>query len=422
MEGKLAYIVSRFPHLPETFILREMAELTQQGWEIALYPLIRQEQAVMHAEAREWMEQARYSPMLSLAVGKANVDAFWQQPAELMTLWRDTIRGNAGDTGFLLRATALLPLAVKFARHMQEEGVEHIHAHYATHPALVAWMIHRLTGIPYSVTVHAHDIFVSKAMLEVKLREADFVVAISEYNRDFLSRTLGSWIMDKTHVIHCGIDPDLYRPNRLKRVRGQQFEILNIGSLQAYKGHSFLIEACARLQERRIPFRCRIIGGGSQADLKRLINQRGLDAKVELLGPLDQSMVPQYLSRADCYVQPSVVTPSGKMEGIPVSLMEAMASRVPVVATNISGIPELVQPGKTGYLVPAADADALADAVWEIYNHPEKADSLAEAGRLLVNRDFNLRTNVRRLGDLFQGYIGSGTEVVEAVPYAAPSL
>ena len=210
MDGKIAYIMSRFPHLPETFILREMGELKRQGWNIALYPLIHQEQAVMHAEAKEWLQQARYSQMLSLGMAKANVDSLGRHPSELAAIWRESISENASDPGFLLRTAALLPLAVDLAQKMQAEGIDHIHAHYATHPALVAWAIHRLTGIPYSVTVHAHDIFVSKAMLATKLREADFIVAISEYNREFLSKTLGSWISEKTNVIHCGIDPDLY--------------------------------------------------------------------------------------------------------------------------------------------------------------------------------------------------------------------
>ena len=165
MAPRIAYVMSRFPHLPETFILREMTELERQGWQVALYPLIRQRQSVVHGEAGAWLPRVRRLPFLSAGVLAANGTALFRQPCCYATLWGRTLWENMTCPNFLTRAIALLPKAVYAAHLMKGEGVTHIHAHYATHPALVAWLIHQLTGISYSVTVHAHDIFVRTAML-----------------------------------------------------------------------------------------------------------------------------------------------------------------------------------------------------------------------------------------------------------------
>ncbi|MBE2200914.1 MAG: glycosyltransferase family 4 protein [Anaerolinea sp.] len=420
MPGKIAYVMSRFPHLPETFILREMSELERQGWTVALYPLVVQAQAVAHAEAAHWLPEVRHVPFASGAVLAGNGRAIRQRPATYLRLWGQTIAGNVSDPNMLLRACALFPKAVQVAAQMQAEGINHIHAHYATHPAFFAWLIHQLTGISYSLTVHAHDIFVRTAMLEAKLRSASFIVAISDYNVAHLSRVVGPWVREKTAVIHCGITPELYQPRSAPASPGQPLEIINIGSLQPYKGQAFLVQACARLKQAGIPFRCRIIGGGEeQANLLSLIEQLGLQKQVQLLGPLPQEEVAALLPTATCYVQPSVIMPSGKMEGIPVSLMEALACALPVVATNLSGVPELVQDGQTGVLVPPADVEALALALQGVYEAPEAAFATAVAGRELVLKAFHLQHNVTELTALFKRYAGKESPALQPLPVSA---
>jgi len=393
--------MSRFPHLPETFILREMDELERQGWQVSLYPLIRQNQRVVHAEARPWVERMHSLSFISLSSAAANARRLASQPGRYLSLWKDVVTGNLGSPKFLGRAVALLPMAVYAARLMVQEGIEHIHAHYATHPALFAWLIHRLEGIPFSVTVHAHDIFVDTTMLATKLRDAGFVAAISEYNRQRLGRELGPWALDKTHVVHCGIEPWRYQPREHARRQGEVFEIVNVGSLQPYKGQSCLVEACALLAKRGLAFRCRIVGEGEERDrLKDQIAAAGLESCVFLLGSLPQEDLARLLPQAHVYVQPSIITPDGKMEGIPVAIMEAFASGLPVVASELSGVPELVRPGETGLLTPPGDAHALAEALYTLSQDPAQATCLARNGRQLVLSEFDLSANVTRLGDL----------------------
>jgi glycosyltransferase involved in cell wall biosynthesis len=288
------------------------------------------------------------------------------------------------------------------AEHFQADGIQHIHAHYATHPALVAWLIHQWTGLPYSVTVHAHDIFVEKPMLATKLQDAVFVSSISEFNRQYLAELLGPWVRQKTQIVRCGIDPAYYGIENGNAREANRLEIISVGSLQPYKGHIFLVKACFELKTRGIPFRCRIVGGGDlYSMLMHAIQDNQLDDCVELLGPRTQGDISRLLPTANCYVQPSVITPSGKMEGIPVALMEAMVSGIPVVATSISGIPELVRNGDTGWLVPPEDVEALADALSQIYRDPAEARKRACSGKSWVLEEFELSSNAKKLSSLF---------------------
>jgi colanic acid/amylovoran biosynthesis glycosyltransferase len=341
-------------------------------------------------------------PWLSGKVIRANIQELRHSPGIYISSLLQVLKENLGSPKFLIRSLLLFPKAVLMAKMFRDENINHVHAHYATHPALAAWIIHKFTGISYSVTVHAHDIFVERPMLATKLRDSVQIVAISEYNKKYLVKMLGGWISDMTQVIRCGVDPALYTTHNIRHRENSLFEIISIGSLQPYKGQKFLIQACALLHEQGVRFRCRIIGGGRlRSELSKLIHTLGLSSMVELLGPKKQDEVAQMLSEADCYVQPSVITSSGKMEGVPVALMEAMASGVPVIATSISGIPELVKNGETGWLVLPEDVKMLADAIKFIYEEPAKARLCSDAARKLILSDFELHSNVQKLSYLF---------------------
>jgi colanic acid/amylovoran biosynthesis glycosyltransferase len=404
MSDRIAYIVSRFPHLPETFILREMVQLEKLGWQVELYPLILQRQELIHEEARSWLERSHRVPWSSFSLLRSNIRHFIRHPGQYVSLLARVIRENLRSQKFLARALLLFPRAVWMADDFRKQGINHIHAHYATHPALVAWLINQLTGIPYSVTVHAHDIFVEKPMLATKLHDSIFISSISEFNRRYLVDLLGPWVQDKTEIVHMGIDPSYYqRGKKIQSGSSRSLEILSVGSLQPYKGHIYLIKACSLLKQQGIPFHCRIVGGGDLHDqLACAIQENYLDGLVELLGPRTQAEVSSLLRTANCYIQPSVITTTGKMEGIPVALMEAMVSKVPVVATSISGVPELVRHGETGWLVPPEDVFALASALVEIYQDSAEAERRAELGCQWVMEEFEVTSNVRKLASLFR--------------------
>lgn len=405
---KVAYIMSRFPKLTETFVLYEMTEVERLGTEVEVYPLLRERQKVVHPEVQAFLPRTHFHPFLSWKILTAQWHFFRKDRARYLRTWSEVLRGTWGSANFFFGALGILPKSVRFAQEMIESGVTHIHAHFATHPALSGFIIHRLTGIPFSFTAHAADIQVDRRMLDRKVEAAAFVVAISEWNRDLMVRECGEAARGKIHVIHCGISPEVFategREEKLdlhSKENRTRLELVSVGSLEEYKGHRYLINALRLLYELGLDFRCRIVGEGPlRKELTAQIARAGLRERVVLLGGRPRPEVARLLAEADVMVLASVPTPNGKQEGIPVALMEAMASGVPVVSTAISGIPELVESGKTGFLVPPADAFSLADAIEQLARSPELRRRFGEAGRQKVMREFNLRTSATALWEL----------------------
>jgi len=397
----VAVLLSRFPRVTETFILREVIEMERQGQPVVLVPLLRESPDVVHDEARPWIERALYTPFMSASILAANIRMLRQRPLPyLSTVARVTV-GALASPHVLVRTLALFPKAVYLAERLERDGIRHVHAHFATHPTTAALIIASLTGMTFSCTAHAHDIFVRRRLLGRKLRQASFVRTISAFNRTFLLERYRQLPPSKVHVIHAGIDPARYAPGPQGSVRvddGSPPTILCVASLQPYKGIPVLIEACRWLRDRGPAFRCDIAGDGwLRPQLERQIAKAGLATTVRLLGHRRQDEVAELMRRASLFVLPSVVARDGQMEGIPVSLMEAMASELPVVASSLSGIPELVEDGDSGYLVQPGNAVQLAAAIERLLRDPALAQRMGTCGRRTVERQFRLDRCVANL-------------------------
>lgn len=397
---RIAYMMSRFPKISETFILYEIVAVEELGLHVEIFPLVRETEPVQHREAERLAARAHDVRLVSRSVVAAQLYWLRRRPGAYLSAWAAAIRGNIRSPRFLVRALAVVPLAATFARRMEELSIDHIHAHWATHPALGAYVASRLTGIPYSFTAHAHDIYVDRPMLDEKIRGAAFVVTISEFNQRFLERLYGRPAAERVVVIHCGTDTSLFHPPT-ERVAAP-WTIVCIASLQPQKGQTHLIEACRRLAAEGVDLRCLLIGEGEMRPiLESQIVEAGLQGRVELLGHQARHRVVELLGAADVVAQPSVILPSGKMEGIPVALMEALAMARPVVATAISGVAELVEDGVTGLLVSPADPTQLTDALRRLHQEPPLAERLGAAGRRRVVEDFDLTRSARQLADRF---------------------
>ena len=398
----VAQLMSRFPKASETFILNEALELRRQGFAVELFPLVEERGAAVQPEAAALAREAHFPRRSPGAVAAAQLYWLRARPREYLRVWADALRGNRGSPKFLPRAAAVIPAAAWFAREMGRLGTGHIHAHYATHPALAAWACHRLTGIPYSFTAHAHDLYVERPMLERKASEAAFVVTISDYNRRLLERLLDPAAAARVHVVRCGVDLERFAPRPREPHEG--LRIACVASLEPYKGHPHLLEALARLARDGVAFSCELIGGGVLREpLEASAAELGLGGRVRFLGPQPSPRVAELVSAADVLVLPSVVTPEGKMEGLPVALMESLAVETPVVASAISGIPELVEDGVTGLLVPPGDPQALAGALARLAADPELRARLGRAGRARVAAEYELHANVAALAALIEG-------------------
>jgi len=402
---KVAYIMSRFPKLTETFILYEMLAMQQQGIQVEVYPLIREREEVMHPEAMQFVSVAHFQPFMSLPILRANLYFLWKKPfAYLKTLW-DVLRANWGSYNFFTGVIGIFPKTVLFAYQMRADQVQHVHAHFASHPAAAGFIIHRLVGIPYSFTAHGSDLHRDRHMLREKVAEAAFVAAISEYNKELIISECRGNYREKVKVVHCGVDTEVFRArsHETPYEKGENpFIILCVGTLHEVKGQPYLIEACRLLQERGYNFECHFVGEGpDRTSLNELVEQAGLSGKVRFHGRLTRDEIARLLMDADVLTAPSVPTSDGRREGIPVVLMEAMGSGVPVIASNLSGIPELVNDKLTGLLVQPRDATALAAALERYLNDPELRRRLGHAGREKVVGEFDLNENAARLAEHF---------------------
>jgi glycosyltransferase involved in cell wall biosynthesis len=395
--------MSRFPLLSETFILREMIEVEKNGHSIELFPLMCETHPVTHEHAKEWVWRANCIPFISSDIFVENFFVFLKNPFWYIYLIAQIIWGNRSSLDFLIKGLSLFPKAVFTAKQMQKKQVEHIHAHYASHPALVAWIIHKISGISYSVTIHSHDIYDCHAMLDIKLREALFLVPISYYNITYLENLLGEWVREKCHVVRCGVDLEKYKSSqKIVENKHEVFKILQIGSLHWKKAQVYLVQVMASLRKRGVPFHLTIIGEGSERkNIESEIKKHQLENYISLVGAKTQDEVATLLPLADCYVQSSV------SEGIPVALMEAMACELPVVSTKITGIPELVLDGETGILVPTHDVTNMASALEKLYNEPALRLAMGKRGRDWVAKEFTLERNGRKLVSLFERLIPS---------------
>ncbi len=404
---RIAYIMSRFPKITETFILDEMYSLVQRGFHLDIYPLLRQREQVVHPEVTLLQPRVHYHPFLNRRILWANVRMLFARPWRYVRTLMEVLTATLGSWNFFCGALGIFPKTVCMALAMEQSRVEHIHAHFANHPALAALIIHRLTRIPFSFTAHGSDIHVDQTMFARKAQAARFVVTISRYNSEFLARKCGQAVLPKLRVIHCGLDIRAFTPPARRPPR-RRLHILCVAAFRVVKGHRYLIEACGLLKQAGIPFTCRLIGAYElEKKIRRQIRRLGLEQEVQLLGPRSRPEVRDAMCQADVVALTSVQTRQGHREGIPMVLMEAMACGCPVVASRISGVPELVEDGRTGLLVPAEDSPAIAAALRRLALNPQLRHQMGRAGRAKIVAEFNRQDSVDRLAALILASVRS---------------
>lgn len=330
--------------------------------------------------------------------------------ASLLTLWTfisrlPTLRPFLhralveGDEPFGKRMRTLFHtcMGVYLAVLLRKRAVQHIHVHHGYFAAWVAMVAARLLGITYSLTLHGSDLLVRGDYLDMKLANCKFCITISEFNRRYIFEHYSQIPVAKILVQRMGVECASRLPPIEDRSKDATcFRLLAVGRLHPVKDHAFLIEACRRLADQGIDFLCRIAGDGPEKDqLRELIRDLKLTSQVELLGELSRAALPSAYSWAD------IVVLTSKSEGIPLALMEAMATGKPVLAPNITGIPELVINGKTGFLYHAGSMEDFIAQLMMVRDLHAALGPVCDAARRQVLENFNQKTNLAAFCETF---------------------
>jgi colanic acid/amylovoran biosynthesis glycosyltransferase len=392
------YVVSLFPCWSETFIVREVQALVDLGVDVRILSLKPPSEALVQPEAAGLAARVVY------ARGSRATGAQLLRALPVMTAVTHGLRGHPAA---LAKSVVALWRAAGASRAAAAIAPRAIHAHWATYPSTAALLLSRLLGVPFSFTAHAHDIFVEDHLVAAKLRASAFAVTVSDFNRRLLERRYGAEARQKLRVIHCGIPLEQFPFQAGDRQPGA---VVAVGRLDPIKGFPVLVDACGVLRDAGVTFTCDIVGDGPlRGSLAAQIAGRRLENQVRLRGAMAGGDLRRLLYTASVFALPSIVTPEGNMDGIPVALMEAMASGLPAVSTRVSGIPELVRDGSSGRLVAAGDAAALAGALSELLARPTLRIEFARAARRGVEESFDASRESARLHALFvEATRGSG--------------
>jgi len=402
----LGMILKGYPRVSETFISNEILLLEKQDFRLRLFSMRRPREKFTHASVKKIRAPVDYLPhSLFLYFPQLvyhNLRLAFERPRRYgraaALAWRRLLRNRRIATikhlfqaGYLVRR--LLP----------GSGVLHLHAHFAHSPTSVAMFASLMADIPFSFTAHAKDIYTSDAeQLREKMALARFVVTCTEYNRRHLLETA----QGKTAVerIYHGIDLSLFS-NRdgIRPQSAPPFEILTVARITPKKGLSTVYRALRLMRDQGTAFRHTLIGDGEdRKKILGLIGELGLGDSARWLGTRPHEVVLEHYRRADLFVLGCEVAPNGDRDGIPNVLLECMAMGVPVVTTRVSAIPELVEDGETGLLVPPGDPAEMARAMARLLKDPDFRAQIIGAARKRVAAEFDNRTLIERLADRFR--------------------
>ncbi len=401
---KIAYLTNCFGTQSHTFIRREIRALRATGLNMLLYG-IRRDTGNIAPDAADLVAETHYLYPLSAArVISCNLRLFLHAPIHYLRGLFSALKGQEFSIRRRLKMVYHYLASATFADHLIENGITHIHAHFLNVSASVAMYAAYHTRLPYSITVHSAGTFKTPDTLGVhqKLRNAQFLLMISAYNVDYFDAIQPC--RAKSHVVRCGMDLDSfqYRPSDTWAPH-QPARILAVGRFVEKKGFIHLIEAAAHLRERGCNFCLEMIGDGPlAAELKARCVQLKLTDVVQFSGQQSTDYVKQAMTECDIVVVPSVTSQTGEMEGLPVVIMEAMATGVPVVASAHSGIPEILQDGITGHLTPEKNPIAIARAIEILLSEPNPA--LIDNARRLIEQTFNIDVVAKQRFDYFTHY------------------
>jgi len=397
---KLLFITAKIPWgQGEAFILEEMLEIKRQGVDFLIIPRSSTKE-VFHKEAERLLENAIWLPLI-------NIEMLINLLKTLLTkisFWKIlvTFIKHSRNPWIFIKNLIVSPKGIFIAKIIQKEKVKHIYAHWGSTPSTMGYIVSQITGIPWSFTLHRWDI-TENNLLKEKVKSATFVRVISEYGKREVVGIVGEELQDKIKIIHMGVFlPNEEQITKKIYLNKRNYIIACVANLVEVKGHKYLIEACKILKDKKINFQCWIIGEGPERkNIENQIIKLGLQKEVMVIGPKPHDEIIQMYeqNKIDITVLPSVNTVTREKEGIGVALMEAMAHRVPVIGTNVGGIPELLGEG-AGILVEEKRPEQLAEAIDTIIQDEALANELRNRGYEKICKEFDIAKNSKLLSKL----------------------
>jgi colanic acid/amylovoran biosynthesis glycosyltransferase len=400
---RLAYLCARYPGISNTFILREVLALRELGVEVETFAIRRTDPADLLAAADRAEFDTTYAvlPARPGTLVRSHLRALSRDPGRYVATLLLALRlAPPGARGLLWQLFYFVEAMVVWSE-CERRGLRHLHAQFANVSTDVALLVAHFggDGWSWSLSVHGpvefYDVTLNR--LAEKVRRARFVICISDFARSQLLGLAGEEHWAKVHVIHCGVDVEAFSPPDRERREEGPLRVLTVGRQVQIKAQAMLLYALADLRERGLDVEVTMIGHGPKHDdLRRMAAELGVSDRVTLTGAIGQDEIRGYYRRADVFCLPSFA------EGVPVVLMEAMAMELPVIATRVMGVPELVDHGVSGLVVPPAREDLLADAIEALLRDPERRREMGRAGRTKVADEFNLRTEAGRLREVYR--------------------
>jgi colanic acid/amylovoran biosynthesis glycosyltransferase len=395
---RVAYVINQYPKLSHTFIRREILALEQGGIEVVRIAVRGHETASLDAGDASETSKTRYLLQASpLEIARACLQALARSPGRFLSALATALRLGSRSDGGVFKHLAYFAEACLLRAWLSRSDVAHLHAHFGTNAAAVAMLCRQLGGPTYSFTVHGPDEFdrVTRLALQEKIEHAKFVVAISSFCRSQLYRWARFADWDKIEIVRCALDPSYFEGPRPALPAAPK--LICIGRLSEEKGQMLVLRAADLLHRRGVALEVVLAGDGPlrkplEAEVDRL-NLRGV---VRITGWIDNAEVRSLLEGARALVVASFA------EGLPVVIMEAFALGRPVISTMIAGIPELVEDGVSGWLVPAGDLEALADAMQKaLASDTARLAEMGECGRKRTLERHSSPVEAAKLGRLF---------------------
>jgi glycosyltransferase involved in cell wall biosynthesis len=409
--NRLGMLLKGYPRISEAFISTEILLLESLGVPLEIFSLRQPRESFCHDHVKKIRARVTYLPEYVLpnvlSLFRSNMRLWRKLGAHYPKCFRNAVK-RAYERRAVATVRHFLQAGHLAATRLLRSEVSHVHAHFCHTPASVAFFAAELTGLPFSFTAHAKDIYTSDTeQLSRKIRQARFVVTCTRYNAAHLLEIAGdAAIPTPIHTIYHGIDLDLFTFGA-EVPPGPPYEILSVGRMVPKKGYDDLLAALKILDEDGVDFRFTHIGSGEEKPrIKALARDLGLSKRVRMLGTLPHRDVIDRYRRSHCFALACKVAENGDRDGIPNVLIEAMAVGLPVVATEVSAIPELVENGKTGTLVKSGNPAAMAVALRQVLEHPEARLNWAAAARKKVEEEFDNRRCILKLHALFRQALG----------------